>query len=102
MFIGAMEFDLLLGDVRSLKDKRAVLRPVLEALRRCDVSVAEVADHDLYRRARVGVAVTSGDAEHCGQVLDRCESWWGRWSVCGLLFLFALIATALLLLPGAV
>ena len=73
MFIGAMEFDLLLGDVRSLKDKRAVLRPVLEALRRCDVSVAEVADHDLYRRARVGVAVTSGDAEHCGQVLDRCE-----------------------------
>jgi uncharacterized protein YlxP (DUF503 family) len=73
MFIGAMEFDLLLGDVRSLKDKRAVLRPVLEALRRCDVSVAEVADHDLHRRARVGVAVTSGDAEHCGQVLDRCE-----------------------------
>lgn len=73
MFIGAMEFDLLLGDVRSLKDKRAVLRPVLEALRRCDVSVAEVADHHLYRRARVGVAVTSGDAEHCGQVLDRCE-----------------------------
>lgn len=36
------------------------------------------------------------------QVLDRCESWWGRWSVCGLLFLLALIATALLLLPGAV
>ena len=73
MFIGAMEFDLLLGDARSLKDKRAVLRPVLEALRRCDVSAAEVGDRDVYRRARVGVAVTSGDAEHCGQVLDRCE-----------------------------
>jgi len=73
MFIGAMEFDLLLGDARSLKDKRASLRPVLEALRRCDVSVAEVADHDLYRRARVGVAVTASDAEHCSRVLDRCE-----------------------------
>ncbi len=73
MYIGAMELDLLFGDVRSLKDKRSALRPVLEALRRCDVSVAEVADRDVYRRARVGVAVTSGDAEHCGQVLDRCE-----------------------------
>ena len=35
------------------------------------------------------------------QVLDRGEGWWGRWSVCGFLFLLALIATALFLLPGA-
>lgn len=73
MFVAAMEFDLLLGDVRSLKDKRMILRPILEALRRFEVSAAEVADQDLYRRARLGVAVTAGDTQHCGHVLDRCE-----------------------------
>ena len=34
MWIGWIEFDLLLGDVHSLKEKRAVLRPILAELRR--------------------------------------------------------------------
>lgn len=33
------------------------------------------------------------------RMLDLGEGWWGRWSVCGLLFLLALVATALMLLP---
>ena len=32
-------------------------------------------------------------------VLDGGERWWGRWSVCGLLFLCMLIAAALMI-PG--
>ena len=53
MWIGWIEFDLLLGDVHSLKDKRAVIRPILADLRRTtEASVAEVADQDLHRRAR--------------------------------------------------
>ena len=44
MWIGWIEFDLLLGDVHSLKDKRAVIRPILADLRRAtEASVAEVA-----------------------------------------------------------
>ena len=35
------------------------------------------------------------------KVLDLGEAWWGRWPVCGVLFLLSLIATAMLLLPGA-
>ncbi len=74
VFTGTLELDLLLGDVRSLKDKRGVVRPIVAELRRrFDVSAAEVADHDLYRRARVGVAVVSAQAGHCGEVLDACE-----------------------------
>ena len=57
MWIGWIEFDILLGDVQSLKEKRSVVRPLLaEIKRRFDVSVAEVGDHEQYRRTQVGPA----------------------------------------------
>ena len=34
MWIGWLEFDLLLGDVRSLKQKRSAVRPVIAELQR--------------------------------------------------------------------
>lgn len=73
MWVGWLEAELLLGDVHSLKEKRGVVRPVLAELRRLEVSVAEVGHHDLYRRALVGIAVTSGGREHAESVLDRAE-----------------------------
>ncbi len=73
MWIGWLEFDLLLGDVHSLKQKRGVVRPILAELRRLEVSAAEVGDQDLHRRARLGVAVTAGDAAHVHRVLDAAE-----------------------------
>ncbi|WP_156726845.1 DUF503 domain-containing protein [Streptomyces apocyni] len=74
MYVGTLSFDLLLGDVRSLKEKRSVVRPIVAELqRKYAVSVAEVGDQDLHRRAQVGVAMVSGDAGHLSDVLDRCE-----------------------------
>ncbi|MFN8169450.1 MAG: DUF503 domain-containing protein [Candidatus Nanopelagicales bacterium] len=74
MFVGSLELDVLLGDVRSLKQKRSVVRPVLAELRRShEVAVAEVGDQDLHRRAVIGVAVVSGDPGRCTEVLDACE-----------------------------
>ena len=74
MFVGTLELDVLLGDVHSLKYKRALVRPVLADLRRqFDVAVSEVGHQDLHRRAILGVAVVSGDAAHCTDVLDSCE-----------------------------
>ncbi|MTD13718.1 DUF503 family protein [Nakamurella sp. YIM 132087] len=73
MYVGILEADVLLGAVSSLKQKRAVLRPVLARLRRLEVSVAEAGDTDLLRRAQIGVAVVSGTAAHVGEVLDTCE-----------------------------
>nr|WP_246221271.1 DUF503 domain-containing protein [Phytoactinopolyspora mesophila] len=69
-----MNLDLLLGDVRSLKQKRSVVRPILaEVRRRHEVAVAEVGHLDLYRRAEIGVAVVSADAGHCRLVLEAVE-----------------------------
>lgn len=74
MFTGTLTLDLLLGDVRSLKQKRSVVRPIVAELRRrFEVSAAEVGHVDLYRRAELGVAVVSADAAHCRTVLEAAE-----------------------------
>ena len=74
MWIGWLEFDLLLGDVHSLKQKRSVIRPVLAELRRrFSVSAAETGSQDLHRRAGIGVAVASGDRAHAVEGLDAVE-----------------------------
>ena len=74
MFTGVLTLDLLLGDVRSLKEKRSVVRPVVAELKRKhEVSAAETGHLDLHRRALVGVAVVSATAGHCVDVLDACE-----------------------------
>ncbi|MEU3627321.1 hypothetical protein BS329_01355 [Amycolatopsis coloradensis] len=74
MFVGALELDILLGDVHSLKQKRSVIKPVLaEVRRRFDVSVAEAGQQDLHRRALIGVAVVAATGEHVRDVLDSCE-----------------------------
>ena len=67
-------FDLLLpGDSRSLKTKRSYVRPIVAALRRFEVSAAEVGALDLHGRAEIGVAVVGVDTGHIAQVLDSCE-----------------------------
>jgi uncharacterized protein YlxP (DUF503 family) len=74
LFTGSLALDLLLGDVRSLKEKRSVVRPVVAELRRkFEVSAAEAGHLDLHRRALVGVAVVAADAGHVREVLDACE-----------------------------
>jgi uncharacterized protein len=74
MWIGWLEFDILLGDVRSLKQKRSAVRPVIAELqRRFAVSAAETGSQDLHRRAGVGMAVVSADRGHIVEVLDAAE-----------------------------
>ncbi|MCP9272475.1 DUF503 domain-containing protein [Mycolicibacterium arenosum] len=74
MWIGWLEFDLLLGDVHSLKEKRSVIRPVLAELRRkFTISAAETGALDLHRRAGIGIAVVAADRAHVVDVLDAAE-----------------------------
>ncbi|MEU3270650.1 DUF503 domain-containing protein [Saccharomonospora sp. NPDC006951] len=74
MYLGALELDLMLGDVRSLKQKRSAVRPIIaEVRKRFEVSVAEAGHQDLHRRTLLGVAVVAADGEHVRDVLDACE-----------------------------
>ncbi|MBV2353555.1 DUF503 domain-containing protein [Streptomyces sp. J2-1] len=74
MYVGTLSFDLLLGDVHSLKEKRSLVRPIVAELqRKYAVSAAEVDHQDLHRRALIGLAAVAGDTAHLTDVLDRCE-----------------------------
>ncbi len=74
MWIGWLEFDLLLGDVHSLKQKRSVIRPVIAELhRKLAVSAAESGTQELHRRAGIGVALVAADRAHVVEVLDAAE-----------------------------
>ncbi|OLR94678.1 DUF503 domain-containing protein [Actinokineospora bangkokensis] len=74
MFVGALELDVLLGDVHSLKQKRSAVRPVIAELRkRFEVAAAEAGHQDLHRRALIGVAAVAADAQHVRDLLDACE-----------------------------
>ena len=74
MWTGTLEFDLLLDDVHSLKQKRALVRPlVAELARKFAVSAAETGQLDLHRRAEVGIGIVAADRAHVVEVLDSAE-----------------------------
>ncbi|HEY0453634.1 DUF503 domain-containing protein [Actinophytocola sp.] len=74
MYVGALELDVLLGDIRSLKEKRSAVRPVIAELRRrFEVAAAEAGHLDKHRRSLIGVAAVAADAEHVRDLLDSCE-----------------------------
>lgn len=72
MFVLALQMDLHIGHAHSLKDKRGVLRPILEgSRRRFDVAAAEVDHHELWQRSSLGFAAVSGTQQHSTQVIDE-------------------------------
>jgi uncharacterized protein YlxP (DUF503 family) len=74
VYIGTLLFDLLLpSDSRSLKAKRSYVRPIVAALRRYEVSAAEVGSLDRHGRAEIGIAVVAAEPGHVREVLDSCE-----------------------------
>ena len=75
MYVGALTLDVLLGDVRSLKQKRSAVASIIAEVRRRHpgVAVAETGSLDRYRRTEIGVAAVASTAAHVTEVLDACE-----------------------------
>ena len=70
----AIDLHLVQPDIRSLKAKRAVVKPVVEGCRRrFGVSVAEVGHQELWQRAEIGVAVVASSHRQLVDVLDAVE-----------------------------
>ena len=67
MYVGALTLDVLLGDIRSLKQKRSAVRPLVAELQRRfpGAAVGETGHLDLHRRAAT--------AAHAVGVLESCE-----------------------------
>jgi uncharacterized protein YlxP (DUF503 family) len=74
MHAAAVCFDLHVPQSRSLKAKRAAIRPIVDGLRhRFKISVAEVDHHDQWQRAAIAVAVVAGTDSQLRDVLASVE-----------------------------
>ena len=74
MYVVALQIELRFPASHSLKQKRALLRPVIDGLRsRFEVSVSETAHHDTWQRTEIGVAIVSGEVAVIEKVADQIE-----------------------------
>jgi len=71
MRVGVVRIDLGLHGCRSLKEKRQILRSVIERTRaRYRVAVAEIEDQDLWQRAVIGVSSVSANGGHAAEIMQ--------------------------------
>ena len=74
MHAAAVCFDLHIPESRSLKSKRAAIRPIVDGLRhRFRVSVSEVEFQDQWQRAAIAVAVVAPTDGQLRDVLANVE-----------------------------
>ncbi|HLJ61866.1 MAG TPA: DUF503 domain-containing protein [bacterium] len=70
MVVGVLHVECSLPGTQSIKDKRRIVRSLLDRLHhRFHVAAAEVAHQDSWRRAGIAVAYISTDTRHADEVL---------------------------------
>ena len=76
----AFEVEIRIPDSQSLKDRRQVVRSLLDGARqRFGVSAAEVGGQDTWQRATLGFAVVSSEARIAEETLDEIDRFlWAR------------------------
>ena len=76
VIVGLCTLELYIPEANSLKDKRSVLKSMLEGMRsKFNVAAAEVEDNDVWRRATVGITTVSNSQPFCDQVLNKVVDW---------------------------
>ena len=73
MHVLALELRLRFPQVQTLKEKRSMVRPIIDRLPRLGVSVAEVDDQDVLQSCRLGVVMVSGSARQATETIDEAE-----------------------------
>jgi uncharacterized protein YlxP (DUF503 family) len=72
MIVGTARVTLYLPENYSLKDKRQDVRSLLARVtNQFHVAAAEVASHDNWQRAVLGIACVSSDSRHADEVLAK-------------------------------
>jgi uncharacterized protein YlxP (DUF503 family) len=74
MLAAVCRFDLRVPGVRSLKEKRHIVKALTGSLRaRFNVSVAEVDHHDLWQRTAIGVSAVAPDGHQVRRIVGEVE-----------------------------
>jgi uncharacterized protein len=78
MLVGALRLTLHLPEPGSLKSKRHLIRSVVDRVKaKFNVSIAEVAENDLWQKSVVGVAAVGNDHAFVNEVLDKVADFVG-------------------------
>jgi uncharacterized protein YlxP (DUF503 family) len=71
MHVGAMTVELFIGESSSLKEKRRLLKSVIDKIKaRFNVSIAEVDHQELWQRSTVGVSCVSNERAQIDKVFS--------------------------------
>lgn len=72
MIVGVCRMELSLEGAFSLKDKRQIIKSIIERLKaRYNASIAEVDLNDTWKNAVIGVSCVSNDAKHIDSMLNN-------------------------------
>lgn len=72
MIISIARIELSLPGVNSLKEKRRILKSLLAKLKnKFNISIAEIDDNDILRKAVVGAAIVSNKSSFGDQVIAK-------------------------------
>lgn len=72
MVIGIGQVDLHIYSARSLKDKRRVVKSIIESSKhKFNISIAEVGDNDKWQVAKIGFATVSNHGEVVNKTLNH-------------------------------
>jgi uncharacterized protein len=76
VYAAVLRVELHVPAAHSLKDKRAVIKPIVEgARRRFAVAASETGFVDKWQRAELGVAAVGSSQGHVTATLDNVERW---------------------------
>jgi uncharacterized protein YlxP (DUF503 family) len=76
MFVVTCVITLELGGVRSLKEKRSILKSIIARLHReFNLSVAEVDGHDAWGLGVLGLAAVGNDKAYLHSLMEKSVTW---------------------------
>ncbi|NLN15354.1 MAG: DUF503 domain-containing protein [Tissierellia bacterium] len=72
MIIGSCQLKLQIFESNSLKDKRHIIKSIIERLKaRFNISVAEVGLNDSWRTSIIGFACVTNDTQHANEIISK-------------------------------
>ena len=77
MIVGVMEVELKIGDSCSLKDKRKVVKSLIDRTKNnFNVSIAEVGSNDILNFAILGLSFVSSTSRFVDKTFDKIINFW--------------------------
>jgi hypothetical protein len=72
MIIGVAQLAIQIPEAQSLKDRRHVVRSIVQRVRaRFDVAVAEVDDQEYWQTANIGLVAVSNSSKHADEIIQQ-------------------------------